>query len=128
MTGELRGCLLDTNVVIGVLKELTPAMEMLRSVGNDTPLAYSAITRMELMGYPGLTAEEGAAIESTLATMTYMGLTHAIEDRAIVLRQNHRIKLPDAIIAATALEYSYRLLTLDEALAAVFATVSEPRS
>lgn len=128
MTGEFRGCLLDTNVVIGVLKELTPAVEMLRSVGDDTPLAYSAITRMELMGYPGLTDDEGAAIESTLATMTYIGLTHAIEDRAIALRRNHRIKLPDAIIAATALESSYRLLTLDEALAAVFATVSEPRS
>jgi len=128
MTGELQGCLLDTNVVIGVLKEFAPAVELLRSVGDDTPLAYSVITRMELMGYPGLTAEEGAAIESTLATMTYMGLTRAIEDRAIALRQNHRIKLPDAIIAATALESSYRLLTLDEGLAAVFATVSEPCS
>lgn len=124
MTGELQGCLLDTNVVIGVLKEFTPAVELLQSVGDDTPLAYSAITRMELMGYPGLTAEEATAIDSTLATMTYMGLTRAIEDRAIALRQNHRIKLPDAIIAATALESSYRLLTLDEGLAAVFATVS----
>lgn len=125
MIGELRGCLLDTNVVIGLLKELTPAVEMLRSVGDDTPLAYSAITRMELLGYPGLTDEEGAAIESTLATMTYMGLTHAIEDHAIALRQSHRIKLPDAIIAATALESSYRLLTLDEALAEIFTTASE---
>jgi predicted nucleic acid-binding protein len=128
MTGDFRGCLLDTNVVIGVLQELTPAVEMLQSVDDDTPLGYSAVTRMELLGYPGLTAEEGAAIESTLATMTYMGLTHAIEDRAIALRQNHRIKLPDAIIAATALESSYQLLTLDKDLASVFATVSEPRS
>ena len=34
MTGELRGCLLDTNVVIGVLKEFAPAVELLRSVGD----------------------------------------------------------------------------------------------
>jgi hypothetical protein len=128
MTGELRGCFLDINVVIGVLKEVTPAVERLRSIGDDTPLAYSAITRMELMGYPDLTDDERAAIESTLATMTYIGLTRAIEDRTIALRRNHRIKLPDAIIAATALESSYRLLTLDDALATVFATVSEPRS
>lgn len=126
MSGEVRGCLLDTNVVIGLLKEHAAALEMLQSIGDDTPLSYSTITRMELLGYPGLTAEEAAAIESSLATMTYMGLTPAVEDRAIALRQSHRIKLPDAIIAATALESSCRLLTLDETLAAAFATVGEP--
>lgn len=127
MSGEIRGCLLDTNVVIGLLKEHAAALEMLRPISDDTPLAYSVITRMELLGFPDLTAEEGAAIESSLATMTYIGLTPAIEDRAIVLRKSHRIKLPDAIIAATALESSYRLLTLDEALAAAVAAVGGPR-
>ena len=82
MSGEVQGCLLDTNVVIGLLKEHAAALEMLQSIGDDTPLSYSTITRMELLGYPGLTAEEAAAIESSLATMTYMGLTPAVEDCA----------------------------------------------
>ncbi len=43
-----------------------------------------------------------------------------VEDRAIELRRSRRVKLPDALIAATALTYGLRLLTLDVGLQAVF--------
>ncbi|QNH57517.1 PIN domain-containing protein, partial [Limnospira indica] len=37
-------------------------------------------------------------------------------------RRNHNVKLPDAIIAATAKVYGLRLLTLDRQLQAKFST------
>lgn len=45
-----------------------------------------------------------------------MPISLAVEDEAIRLRGTHNIKLPDAIIAATALVLRAELLTHDKAL------------
>jgi len=49
--------------------------------------------------------------------MTHLTINRAIEDKTINLKQQHRIKLPDAIILATALSHQIELLTLDKKLA-----------
>ena len=54
--------------------------------------------------------------------LTYLALDRQIEDQAITLRRQRRIKLPDAVIAATALTHGLELLTLDEGLSAVMAS------
>ena len=51
-----------------------------------------------------------------------LALDRQIEDSAIALRRQRRIKLPDAVIAATALTHGLELLTLDEGLSAVMAS------
>ena len=48
-----------------------------------------------------------------------MPLSEAIVERTIRLRRSSRIKLPDAVIAATALELGYELMTNDATLAKV---------
>ena len=48
-----------------------------------------------------------------------MSLTSLIEDVVIKLRQTRKFKLPDAIIAATAIHTDVELLTLDQHLLAV---------
>jgi predicted nucleic acid-binding protein len=50
--------------------------------------------------------------------MTHLSLTPMIEDLTIQIRRQHRLKLPDAIIAASAKAHSLALLTLDKELAA----------
>ncbi len=66
---------------------------------------------MELLSFPALTAEEEATIHTLLARMVYLSVTLEIEDVAIAIRRQHRIKLPDAIIAATAKVHRLELLT-----------------
>lgn len=109
--------LLDTNIIIGLLKGNPDAIAGLG--GIDLPsCAYSAITRMELLSFPDLTDAEAVLIKQLLAPMTYLALSPAIEDRTIEFRHLHRVKLPDAIIAATAQTHGLQLLTLDKKLAA----------
>lgn len=112
--------LLDTNFILGLLKA-TPEVAAL--VAGRTILAaecgYSAITRMELLGFAGLTESEDVLIRQRLSQLTYCPVVSGIEDFAIALRRARQIKLPDAIIAATANYHSAELLTLDMRLDAV---------
>ncbi len=113
--------LLDTNVMIGLLQRNSEALQLIRDHQVVTGrCAYSAITRMELLGFPALTTEDEAAVHALLARMVYLPVTLEIEDTAILLRRQRRIKLPDAIIAATAKVHRLTLLTLDRALLKVF--------
>ena len=45
--------------------------------------------------------------------MAHSELDRAIMERAILLRRKHRLKIPDAIVAATALFHNIPLLTAD---------------
>lgn len=112
--------LLDTNYILGLLKS-TP--EVLSEVTGRAILTvecgYSAITRMELLGFPGITTAEELLIQERLAQLTYWPLTSTIEDVAIAVRRTRKVKLPDAIIAATAIHLQLELLTLDVGLQSV---------
>ncbi len=71
---------------------------------------------MELLGYPGLPKEEERRILGFLQNCLVLPIDEAVEQRAIQLRRSGNCKLPDAIIAATALVHKLKLLTLDERL------------
>ncbi len=107
--------LLDTNVIIGLLKGNESVIPLLHNIPLQT-CGYSAVTRMELLGYPDLTTKETQAINQLLARITYLAISPLIEDLTIQFRQQHRVKLPDAIIAATAMAHGIQLLTLDKKL------------
>lgn len=112
--------LLDTNFVLGLLRSDAGILHMAAQRNMLAPeCAYSAVTRMELLGFAGITAPEDALIRAKLAHFAYIPITVAIEDRAIALRRLRRIKLPDAIIAATALHEGVELLSLDAGLQSV---------
>lgn len=81
--------------------------------------AYSSITRMELLGFPEIDAEQEQAIVSMLSAMHHLPIDRKVEDAAIQLRRATRLKLPDVIIAATAKVHGLDLLSLDRALCAV---------
>lgn len=87
---------LDTNVVLyglqGRIIEPIPFKGALVSV----------ITEIELLGFPGITADERQRIQHFLSACTMIGLTPEIKDEAIALRCGHRLRVADAIIVATA--------------------------
>jgi predicted nucleic acid-binding protein len=61
------------------------------------------ITEMELLSYPTLDSAAESQIRSFLSEVTVVGLTRPVIDLAIRLRREQALKLPDAVIAATAL-------------------------
>jgi hypothetical protein len=112
--------LLDTNYILGLLKSSPRVQEDAVSRGLlIEQCAYSVITRIELLGFPGISEGESRLINQKLQQLTFLPLAEFVEKRTIRLRQTRRIKLPDAIIAATALEHGLELLTFDQKLAAV---------
>ena len=112
--------LLDTNYILGILKGqpevVADTAARALSVGQ---CAYSSVTRMELLGFPGITRQEESLIRQKLERLVYLPITRAVEDMAISLRQARKIKLPDAVIASTALCCGLELLTQDSHLKAV---------
>ncbi len=110
--------LLDTNAVIGLLKGHEATTALAEQTGLQlSKAAVSQITRMELLGYPQLADDEEQAIRTFLTACQIRMIDEQIEAKAIVLRRSGAFKLPDAIIAATAICGSLRLLTMDKAMA-----------
>jgi predicted nucleic acid-binding protein len=72
--------------------------------------AISVITRIEVLSFP-MTADERQQAEDLLDQFDEAPLQEAIVQRTILVRQQHRIRLPDAVIAATALERGVPLVT-----------------
>jgi len=112
--------LLDTNFILGMLKSTPDTLAIIRARKlMASECAYSAVTRVELLGFPEITADEDALICQRLAQFTYLPITSALEDGAIRLRRSRKVKLPDALIASTALCHGLELLTLDIGLQSV---------
>ncbi len=106
--------LLDTCVVIGLLKQAPAALELVDRFELDfAKCAVSQITRMELLSYPNLQESEAREIIEFLAYCQVVLLDEEIENIAIAWRRGSAIKLPDAIIAATAYARGLQLITLD---------------
>ena len=76
----------------------------------------SVVTEMEMLAWPSLTTPEEVKVRAFLATLTIYDLTPAIRATAVRLRRAERLKLPDAIICATAIEHGAELWTNDERL------------
>ena len=109
--------LLDTNVAIGYLEGKQPARQLIEKHGAHTGnSAVSQITRIELLSYWALAANDEKGINALLSAVTVIGLNDLIEQETIALRRRTRLKLPDAIIAATAAVHGLTLLTLDDKL------------
>ncbi len=103
------GYLIDTNVVIAHLGNLLPTNG---AAFVDAPAPQiSVISRIELLGWYNAPATELAKLEQFVNNAFIFELEEPLILRTIELRQQHRIKTPDAIIAATALHYNLQLLT-----------------
>lgn len=112
--------LLDTNVLIGLDKGTSAAKSLI--LANDARpelCAVSQITRIELLSFHGLEPEGLNRMTALVAAVSVILLDELIEAETIALRRQHRLKLPDAIIAATARTRGLSLLTLDDRLNAI---------
>jgi len=103
--------LIDTNAIIDYLENKLPASGLaLMNEALDTKCNVSIITKIEILVF-NTTAEHYLLLENFLDDVEIIDLTSAIADRTIAIRKLYKIKLPDAIIAATALVYKLTLVT-----------------
>ena len=101
---------LDTNVILYFLGGRLAAPFPAGSY------AISVISELELLAYPGLASSEEQRIRAFLAEIPVTDLTQAVKHHAVNLRKRFGLKLPDAIVAATALALEATLLTNDQRL------------
>ncbi len=80
---------------------------------------YSVITEIELLSWPNMQPQSESDCRDLLATMYRIELDAAIRETTITLRREHRLKLPDALIAACAIHFNAVLLTNDQRLSNV---------
>lgn len=78
---------------------------------NLHEVLISPIIRIELLSFAGLEKEEEQAIKDLLSQFYSVPLLKEIEEQTIQLKRQYKIKLPDAIIAATALHKDAFLVT-----------------
>ncbi len=87
----------------------------------------SFVTEIEVLSYPRISSLEEAQLRQMFsADIEVVGLTDDIKMRAIAVRRRHGLRLPDAIIVATALELSTELMTNDKELGKVRGLTCRP--
>lgn len=100
--------LIDSNLIIYAVQ---PEFESLREWLLDTLPKYSIISRVEVLGYYRLQANEKQALIKVLDNLEVVYLSRSSYELAINLKQQHKMSLGDALIAATCLEHDMSLAT-----------------
>ena len=106
-----KGYLIDSNVVIGYLDYKLPknGMDIMNTIIDDVP-NISVITKIEVLRFN--TSEQVYKIlKDFINECNIFDLDDDIVEKSISICKSQRIKLPDAIIAATALVYDLSLIT-----------------
>jgi predicted nucleic acid-binding protein len=108
-----RNVVLDTNIVLNFVNKTQGFLDISEQFIGDKR-SISIINKLELLGFAKITPAEENRINNFLATVTVLPITNAIETETIKIRRKTRLKLPDAIIAATAIATGAQIVTGDK--------------
>ena len=114
MNGNL--FLVDTNAILYLLN----GNSCMKQYVNSNFLV-SIISEMELLGYSSISQKEIDIIKNFLSLCKIENILTEIKEKTIELRKSYNIKLPDAIIASTAIINSVPLLSADT----IFSKITE---
>jgi predicted nucleic acid-binding protein len=107
--------LCDTNIIIEFYKNNSQIISGLRLVGQSN-IAIGAVTKAELY-FGALNKVELGMIQKHLSSIQLFPIDISISNKFISLMESyslsHKLCIPDALIAATALTYSIELYTLN---------------
>ena len=98
--------LLDTNILLLHLSE-----NILSSAPDDAEFFVSTICVAESLRYPGIGNDDIASLHDLMSVMTIVAVDNGIALRAGELGRTRQTRLPDLLIAATALEWDLILVT-----------------
>lgn len=106
--GRPLNALFDTNILIDFLRRVHASKEELDRYRPEEK-SISLITWIEVMA--GATAETEALTRELLEEFLVFSISEKIAERSAVIRRERRVKLPDAIIWATAQVHDRLLVT-----------------
>ncbi|GBU21842.1 hypothetical protein R80B4_01744 [Fibrobacteres bacterium R8-0-B4] len=108
---------LDTNAVIFLTTVGSVIPADLEKELDGAELFISVITEIELFARPTLSSDEEKCLRAFLSDRVHViDLTSEIKHEVIVFRRSTKHKLPDCIVAATAIVLDAMLLTADSKL------------
>jgi len=103
----------NTNTVIYYLQQQFPPQAELfidNSLKESKP-CISAITEIELLCWDAPSEKDMAVLQNFINDSLVIELDYAVKHKTAELRREHKMKIPDAIIAATAIVYQLNLIT-----------------
>lgn len=101
----------DTNILI----DLSEGKHQISNYLDGNSIHISVITEIELLGWSRISQAHKEFFKQLIEECHVMDLTSTVKNLTIELKQKHKIKLPDAVIAASALFLDVPLLTRDVA-------------
>lgn len=109
--------LLDTGLIIRHLRGQRQAVQLMRGLAKTGRLGIASITRLEI--YAGMHPDEKFATKKLLSRFLTFDLDKETGDRAGTLINQARtqqigLSVPDAIVAATAVQHNLTLVTLNQ--------------
>ncbi len=96
----------DTNILIDYLSGYKEAE---KEISLYKESAISIISWMEI--WVGVEKEEEQVVQSFLSSFTLLQVTEEIAEEAVLLRKKYKLRLPDAIIWASATHQGWTLVT-----------------
>ena len=108
------GYLLDTNAIVQLLKG---NKELIAVLGTADFIATSIVAEMEYLSFSGLTDADVAlyqAFRGRIQVYDVPSADTAFTKLVVKARKEHGLKLPDAIIAGTAIAKGLIILTADD--------------
>ena len=100
--------LLDSNIII---YSYQPQFSFLKPLVVDPTNGVSAISRLEILGFHGIQPSEQTYCTYICQLLQQFPVDDAVLTEAIRLRKQHKMKLADSIVAATALLCQAELYT-----------------
>ncbi len=91
--------LLDSNIII---YSATEQHKYLREIIKKSDVACSIISKLEILGYHKITAEQIKYFEAVFKVLDILLISDEIISQAVKYRQKKSMSVGDAIIAATA--------------------------
>ena len=100
----------DTNILIYLLQGDSDIVNIL----DEKDLVIAVISELEIKSYPKLSTEDAEIINNLINDCQVINLNEDIKRLAIEFRKSRKLKLPDAIVAASAHYSKLPLFTADK--------------
>ncbi|MGY4539306.1 putative nucleic acid-binding protein [Mucilaginibacter sp. UYNi724] len=108
MSGD--NIVIDTSLIINLFNGVSEVQELI----NGRNLFVSIISEIEVLSFSNLSITDKDLLKDFLSKCHVVDIEPAIKDLTIEIRSKSKMKLPDSIIAASAIYYDLPLFTMDK--------------